>query len=86
MELETETVQAYIRVRPPFDFEVRKADYAKCIEIVERQNSVRLHYPRDTIREFTFDGVFNEKTDEDDVYDQAARPLVDCTLAGYSGT
>lgn len=53
---------------------------------MERQNSVRLHYPRDTIREFTFDGVFNEKTNEDDVYDQAARPLVDCTLAGYSGT
>lgn len=79
-----ETVKVFIRVRPPFDIEIRSEDFKKCIEL--QDNVVSLTYPRDTTRDFCFDGVFHERTSESQVFEQSAKPLVLSVLSGYSGT
>lgn len=79
-----ETVKVFIRVRPPFDVEIKSEDFKKCIALQE--NVVSLTYPRDTTRDFCFDGVFHERTSESQVFEQSAKPLVQSVLAGYSGT
>ena len=34
---------------------------------------------------FTFDTVFGQNCKQVDVYNQVARPIVDCCLEGYNG-
>ena len=34
---------------------------------------------------FTFDTVFGPESKQVDVYNDAARPIVDCVLEGYNG-
>jgi len=79
-----ETVKVFIRVRPPFDIEIKSEDFKKCIEL--QDNVVSLTYPRDTTRDFCFDGVFHERTSESQVFESSAKPLVLSVLSGYSGT
>ena len=35
---------------------------------------------------FTFDAVFDLKATQRDVYDRAARPIIDSVLEGFNGT
>ena len=79
-----ETVKVFIRVRPPFDFEVKSDDFKKCVALED--SVVSLTYPRDTTRDFCFDGVFPERTSESQVFEQSARALIHSVLTGYSGT
>ena len=79
-----EAVKVFIRVRPPFDFEVKSEDFKKCISLQE--NVITLSYPRDTTRDYCFDGAFHERTSEAQVFEAAAKPLVESVLNGYSGT
>ena len=41
---------------------------------------------RDSVRQFTFDMVFDESTPQYGVYEAAAKPIVDSVLEGYNGT
>jgi len=36
--------------------------------------------------EFTFDRVFNMKTSQKEIYDVAAKPIIDSVLEGFNGT
>ena len=37
-------------------------------------------------KQFTYDRVFGVDAKQFDVYNDAARPIVDCVLEGYNGT
>lgn len=80
-----EQVKVHIRVRPPSQEEVKSRDFKKCVEITDPQ-TLKLYYPRDTIRPFHFDTVLDETSTEDQVYDVTARELVDSVMQGYHGT
>lgn len=80
-----EPVKVYIRVRPPNESEITSRDYKKCTDCADQQ-TLNLGYPRDTIRPFHFDGVLNEQSTESEVYDLAAKGLIDYVMQGYNST
>ncbi|CAG9335061.1 unnamed protein product [Blepharisma stoltei] len=80
-----EQVKVHIRVRPASQEETKSKDFRKCVEISDPQ-TLKLYFPRDTIRPFHFDSVLEENSTEEEVYDSTARDLVDSVLEGYHGT
>ena len=38
------------------------------------------------VKSFQFDAFFDDKTTQEEVYDQVARPIIDGVLDGYNGT
>ena len=80
-----ESVKVYIRVRPPLDADTNTKDFKQCTDCSDSQ-TLNLHYPRNTIRPYYFDGVLNENTTEQEVYELTAHGLVDYVLKGFNGT
>lgn len=54
-----ESVKVYIRVRPPNQNEVKNRNNSKCLATLD-EHSIEINYPRDTMRNFSFDFVFSE--------------------------
>ncbi|XP_068204248.1 kinesin-like protein KIF3A [Palaemon carinicauda] len=84
-----ENVRVVVRVRPLSDSE-RKANYKCSVESDDLNCSVHVKNPSAQAGEppkvFTFDSVFGPESKQVDVYNLAARPIVENVLEGYNGT
>ena len=49
-------------------------------------NTVGSNNTNETIKQFTFDAVFDCNSKQTDIYDEIMRPIVDSVLDGYNGT
>lgn len=84
-----DNVHVVVRCRPMNEKEL--ASGYKCIVEVEPvQGSITVHNPNSSEEEppkmFTFDTVFGYESKQVEVYNQAARPIVENVLEGYNGT
>ena len=58
--------KSYVRIRPPFDHELRSGDYQKSYSL--KGATISLNYPPESIKKFTYDHIFQEYATEEDVY------------------
>eukprot|EP01147_Barroeca_monosierra_P001040 gene1040-4276_t len=83
---DVDNVQVCVRVRPMSTDEERNG----CINVVsvdEQRGSVTVSHPNGgPSKTFTFDNSFPHDVKQVDVYNTAARPIVDAALEGYNGT
>eukprot|EP00741_Cyanophora_paradoxa_P010442 tig00000037_g10097.t1 len=73
------------RFRPQNASELAKGG-AACIELGSDGQSVRFQGTTNEKHTFTFDRVFGESCTQEEVYEYAARPIVEDVLQGYNGT
>jgi hypothetical protein len=89
----TERVKVHVRVRPslPSD-ESRDPNLTSTIYQPQSQGKVNVITEGNSggscnnTKSFQFDAFFDEKTTQEEVYDQVARPIIDGVLDGYNGT
>ncbi|XP_025085555.1 kinesin-like protein KIF3A isoform X2 [Pomacea canaliculata] len=86
---ETDNVRVAVRCRPLNDKEGTQG----CKEVVkvdQMRGTLTVNNPNGTSGEppktFTFDIVYGSDCKQLDVYNEIARPVVDCVLEGYNGT
>lgn len=86
---EAENIKVVVRCRPMNDTELT-ANYKSIVKIKPVEGSVTLCNPSaseyDPPKTFTFDTVFEPYSTQLDVYNLAARPIIDNVLEGYNGT
>ncbi|GIX87320.1 kinesin-like protein KIF3A [Caerostris darwini] len=86
---EAENIKVVLRCRPMNENE-KSANYRSIVEINHVEGSVTLSNPNtseyDPPKTFTFDTVFGTDSTQLDVYNLAARPIIDNVLEGYNGT
>lgn len=87
--LATESVQVMVRCRPINATEV--GDQRKTIVSVDEQlRSVHVSNPKvdeaDSGKRFTFDAVFGPDSQQEQVFEAVAMPIIDSVMSGYNGT
>ncbi|EJW87977.1 kinesin-II 85 kDa subunit [Wuchereria bancrofti] len=85
---EVDNVRVVVRCRPLSRIELEQG-YQKIVTVESANNSVSVTNPnndQEPSRIFTFDAVFGEDSDQFNVYNIAARHIVDNVLKGYNGT
>jgi hypothetical protein len=94
---ENESVRVVIRCRP-FNRKETEEGHFRIIKIDENGGVVHIQDPLSaksggtnaaagtTEKSFTFDNAFGEESEQGSVYQNAARPIVECVLSGYNGT
>lgn len=86
---EAENIKVVVRCRPMNETE-NSANYRNIVEVMPVEGSVMLRNPAaseyDPPKTFTFDTVFGQDSTQLDVYNLAARPIVQNVLEGYNGT
>ncbi|GBM01954.1 Kinesin-like protein KIF3A [Araneus ventricosus] len=86
---EAENIKVVVRCRPMNESE-KVAIYRNIVEVNQVEGSVTLSNPNgseyDPPKTFTFDTVFGTDSTQLDVYNLAARPIIDNVLEGYNGT
>ena len=83
-------VNVVCRVRPLNQKEIARGA-ACCLDFLGNKKDVHLTMSSETssahgINKFTFDRVFDTNSQQKDVYDFAARPIIDSVLEGFNGT
>ncbi|GFR15965.1 kinesin-like protein KIF3A [Trichonephila clavata] len=86
---EAENIKVVVRCRPTNETE-KVANYKNIVDVNQVEGSVTLCHPNaseyDPPKTFTFDHVFGIDSTQLDVYNLAARPIIDNVLEGYNGT
>ncbi|XP_063415196.1 kinesin-like protein KIF3A [Mytilus trossulus] len=88
-EKQDDCVRVCVRCRPLNDTEVKQG-CVMCVKVDEVRGSIEVKIPNsnngEPPKKFTFDMVFGPNSKQVDLYNQAARPIVDFVLEGYNGT
>ena len=86
----SDNVQVAVRCRPLNPNEVQ---HSVVVEVDGVKGEIRLTPPTahhrqtaDNQRTFTFDSVFGFDSQQVEIYNETARPIVDSVLEGYNGT
>ncbi|KAG8155926.1 hypothetical protein JTE90_002834 [Oedothorax gibbosus] len=86
---EAENIKVVVRCRPMNEHE-KGSNFRNIVEIKPVEGTVTLCNPNtsefDPPKTFTFDTVFGTDSTQLDVYNLAARPIIDNVLEGYNGT
>ncbi|GFW96012.1 kinesin-like protein KIF3A [Trichonephila clavipes] len=86
---EAENIKVVVRCRPMNETE-KVANYKNIVNVNQVEGSVILCHPNaseyDPPKTFTFDHAFGIDSTQLDVYNLAARPIIDNVLEGYNGT
>ncbi|KAI0232495.1 Kinesin-like protein KIF3A [Lamellibrachia satsuma] len=86
---EADNVRVVVRCRPLNEKEVANGNQM-AVKVDEIRGSITAKNPKPTAGEpeknYTFDTVFAPNCKQLDVYNEVARPIVECVLEGYNGT
>eukprot|EP00036_Acanthoecidae_sp_10tr_P011999 CAMPEP_0182916904 /NCGR_PEP_ID=MMETSP0105_2-20130417/1205_1 /TAXON_ID=81532 ORGANISM="Acanthoeca-like sp., Strain 10tr" /NCGR_SAMPLE_ID=MMETSP0105_2 /ASSEMBLY_ACC=CAM_ASM_000205 /LENGTH=938 /DNA_ID=CAMNT_0025053873 /DNA_START=81 /DNA_END=2897 /DNA_ORIENTATION=- len=84
---ETGHIRVYARLRPYGDFSRARGD-KECITLKGTDKLVVKDENRQNVQdvEYKYDHVFDQVVTQQEVYDEACRPLVDSVIRGYNGT
>ena len=84
----SDNVQVAVRCRP-LSSDEQKAGHSVVVKVDSERGEVMLSPPStksEKQRTFVFDSVFDFDSQQLDVYNETARPIVDSVLEGYNGT
>ncbi|KAJ8297503.1 hypothetical protein KUTeg_024034 [Tegillarca granosa] len=86
---DNDNVMVCVRCRPINETE-KSQGCVTCVTVDEIRGTITVRNPNASHGEppktFTFDTVFGPNCKQVDVYNQTARPIVECVLDGYNGT
>eukprot|EP00040_Diaphanoeca_grandis_P023139 m.125350 g.125350 ORF g.125350 m.125350 type:complete len:907 (-) comp29127_c1_seq4:117-2837(-) len=88
-EAESNTIKAFVRMKP---IDPKEINLPQCISIdpegEDGLNSLAISDPRMSVatKEFKFNGIFDDTTENGHIYDTACKPLVDAVMNGFNGT
>ncbi|KAL7746526.1 hypothetical protein RI367_008176 [Sorochytrium milnesiophthora] len=82
-----ESIKVTLRCRP-FNKKEAEAGFTKVVNMDPSQGSITITNPKNEadVKTFTFDAVFDERSEQVPVYDSTARQIVDAVLNGFNGT
>ncbi|XP_033497786.1 kinesin-like protein KIF3B [Epinephelus lanceolatus] len=84
-----EAVRVVVRCRP-FSRREETADCENILHIDDRLGQITIRNPKappdEPMKVFTFDSVYGWGSKQNDIYDDAVRPLVESVLQGFNGT
>jgi kinesin family protein 5 len=78
-------VQVVCRVRPFNQKEIEKG-VRSCLDFHPDKKGISVSLGEGSANRFEFDRVFDMKSQQREVYDTAARPIIDSVLEGFNGT
>ncbi|KAL0487949.1 kinesin family member [Acrasis kona] len=81
----SEKVRVIVRVRP-FNAVEEKEGSKRCVTVNKARNEILVAGEGAEKKQFTFDGVYDEGSQQIDLYNEAVRPIVSSVLEGYNGT
>ncbi|XP_054162746.1 kinesin-like protein KIF3B [Oppia nitens] len=85
----SESVKVIVRCRPMSDKEV-KDGHKQIIDMYCDRGVIQIHKPNvseeEVPKSFTFDAVYDWNSNQNDLYEEIFRPLVDSVLEGFNGT
>ena len=87
-DIATQCVQVVVRCRP-MDEKEKSRNYIGVVEMFSSKGVVEIRNPRDeasAVKVFTYDSVYDEKSTQQDIYEETVRPLVSSVLSGFNGT
>lgn len=78
------------RVRP-FNNKEIEMGVQKCLEFAPNRKDITLNMSVEagnalTSQKFTFDRVFDQESNQKEVYELAAKPIIESVLDGFNGT
>ena len=78
------------RVRPLNSKEIAKGSKC-CLDFAKNQKDIAINMASESssahrVNNFEFDRVFDTNSEQREVYDHAARPIIDSVLDGFNGT
>jgi hypothetical protein len=79
-----ECVKVVVRLRP-LNSKEKAANRIKIVDVHSSLHQIQLNGPRGK-KCFTFDAVFDTDSEQKDVYEEIAYPLIESVLSGYNGT
>jgi len=79
-----QSIKVAVRFRPPNKLERGRSDFGRVIEILNTK-TLKINTGKKT-RDFTFDYVFGENTEQTQVFQRIGVPLVSSVLDGYNCT
>lgn len=88
VDTESDNVRVVVRCRPMNEKEVA-GGCGLAVNVEESRGIITVKNPSartgEPPKQFTYDRVFGVDTKQVDVYNDAARPIVNCVLEGYNG-
>lgn len=87
---DSDNVRVVVRCRPLNETE-KTSGCQMVVKVDESSGAITVDVPNadkasDPPRTFTFDTVFGQNCKQVDIYNEVARPIVECVLEGYNGT
>ena len=80
---EESNVKVVIRVRPFIGREIKLKD-KKCVKINDADNSIFIN-DGERAKQFTYDAIFDEKSTQDQIFENGPKQIIDKTLQGFNG-
>lgn len=86
----TQCVQVVVRCRPMDEKETARG-CSRVVDVVPSRGVIEIRNPRedpsrDSVKVFTFDAVYDWHSNQQELYEETVRPLVNSVLAGFNGT
>lgn len=85
----SESVKVVVRCRPLSEQEIA-GGHERIVDLYPDTGVVTIRNPRagdvDSLKQYTFDAVYDCNSKQMDLYDETFRPLVDSVLMGFNGT
>ncbi|CAG9315874.1 unnamed protein product [Blepharisma stoltei] len=81
-----ERVMVHLRVRPFNDDDINRSGRDSSIDFIDPSKGIVVIKKDFDKKTFNFDSAFDYGTSQSEVYDKAAKPVVDSVLQGYNGT
>jgi kinesin family protein 5 len=78
-----ESISVMLRIRPVKESE---QSYINCLETFSDQKGLKIKCTDNSTSEFQFDRVFPSQSSQEEIFEVAARPIIDSVLSGYNGT
>ena len=79
------SIRVICRLRPENSIE-KESGSSPCVNFTDTTISIKLSDRGEESHEFTFDRVFSSETSQTEVFEHAAKPVVQGVLDGYNGT
>ena len=88
--IQDNSIHVMCRFRPANDIELSRINGSEIIyKIIENNGTLITHRNKEHLREpmrYYFDKIFYEKSIQQDIFENAAKPLIDNIFEGYNAT
>ena len=81
----SENIRTICRLRPENKIE-KERGHKNCITYSTNTIKLKLNSTEDLVHEFTFHKIFGPESNQFEIYENSAEPLIKSVMEGYNGT